>query len=215
MEVERAGALSYDLTVPDRDPSAQRGVILGLLTVVAAWIACVVGGWFALGFVKDPRIVSRGFPLAVVALSVAATAWGARRSMSRARRNALLTILTISAVTSLLAYNTLANVKPTLPQVRYRLDSLDLPPGFRVVSEESHGDRFCRRGCPTVERVYLAPADDPDPVRTLILAMFDQGWKQNSDVEPENATTAVYGTIFAHLGDTAPHTVELTATRQS
>lgn len=215
MEVERVGALSYDLTVPDRDPSAQRGIVYGLLTVPAAWILCVVGGWFALGFLKDPRIVSRGFPIMVVALSVGATAWGARRSLSRPRRNAVLIILAVSTVTSLLAYNTLAHVKPTLPQVRHRLDSLDLPPGFRVVSEESKGDRFCRRGCPTVERVYLAPADDPDPVRTLILAMFDQGWKQTSDVEPENATTAIYGTIFAHLGDTAPHTVELTATRQS
>lgn len=215
MEVERAGALSYDLTVPDRDPSAQRGIIIGLLTLVAAWVVAVVGGWVALGFLANPRIVHWGFPIAVVAACVGATAWGARRTLSRARRNALLVILGVSTAMALLAYNTLVNVKPTLPQVRHRLDSLELPPGFRVISEESRGDRFCRRGCPTVERVYLAPSDDLDPVRTIVLAMFDQGWKRTSDVEPENATTAISGTIFVHLGETSPHTVELTAVRQS
>lgn len=209
------GALSYDLTVPDRDPSAQRGIVYGLLTTAAAWLLAVVGGWFALGFVKNPGVVHKGFPLAVVLLAVGMTAWGARRTLSRPRRNALLIILAVSSVTALLAHNTLAHVKPTLPQVRHQLDSIDLPPGFRLLSEESHGDRFCRRGCPTVERVYAAPETDPDPVRTLILAMFDQGWGRTSDIEPENATTASRGTIFAHLGETKSHVVELTATRQS
>lgn len=215
MDGERTGALSYDLTVPDRDPSAQRGIIIGLLTTAAVWIVAVVGGWFALGFLRDPRMVHRGFPVAIVLIAVGATAWGARRSLSRPRRNAVLVIGGVAAVTALLAYNTLVHVKPTIPQVRHQLDSIDLPAGFRLSTEDAHGDRFCRRGCPTIERVYLAPENDADPVRTFVLAMFAQGWSQTSDVPPEMATTARKGTIFVHLGETAPHTVEVTATRQS
>jgi hypothetical protein len=45
--------------------------------------------------------------------------------------------------------------------------------------------------------------------------MFAQGWDRASDVPPEDATTAQQGTIFVHLGETAPHTVEMTVTRQS
>jgi hypothetical protein len=215
MEVQPGGPLSYDLTVPDRDPSAQRGIVIGLLATVAAWFVVVVGGWFVLGFVSDPALVHRGFPLLMVAVAVGATAWGARRTLPRPRRNAVLIILAVSSGAALLAANTLTNVKPTIPQVKAQIDDIHLPAGFTVVSETTHGDRFCRHGCPRVDRVYTAPADDPDPVKTFVLAMFRQGWKNPSDVPQDLATTAQRGVIFVQVGETSPHVVSLTATRQS
>lgn len=215
MEVERIGPLSYDVTVPDRDPSAQRGIIYGLLATAGGWLVAVVGGWLALGWLPDARVVSRGFPLALVAVALAAAFVGTRRSTPRARRNGALAVLGVATGAALLAGTTLASVSPALPQLRRALDTVELPAGFRVVSEDTRGDRFCRRGCPTVERVYAAPAGDPDPVRTMILAMFDQGWQPTTDVPRELATSAQRGSIFVHLGETDPHTVEVTVTRQS
>ncbi|HVF05840.1 MAG TPA: hypothetical protein VNA20_13440 [Frankiaceae bacterium] len=215
MEVERVGPLSYDVVPPDRDPSAQRGIILGLLTAVAGWLVATVAGWFVLGFVSDARIVNRGFPLAIVVLALAVAFSATRRTMRRARRNGLLVVLGSALVAAFFATSTLANIKPTLPQVRAELDRVALPEGFRVVSETTSGDRLCRQGCPTVKRVYATPANDPDPVRTMVLAMFAQGWEPTSDVPPEQATTAQRETIFVHLGEKELRTVELTATRQS
>lgn len=215
VELERLGPLSYDVTVPDRDPSAQRGIIRGLLTVIAGWLVGQILGWFTLGWVTDRRIVSRGFPLAILLLTLLAGLSGLRRSTPRAVRNGLLTVGAIGTVGALLAMMTLSNIKPTMKQVRHELDRVAFPAGYRVVAEETKGDRLCRQGCPTIERVYAAPESDPDPVRTMVLALFAQGWERTSDVEPENATTARRGSIFVHLGETAPHTVELTATRQS
>lgn len=215
VEVERIGPLSYDVVPPDRDPSAQRGIILGLLTAVGTWLVSMVAGWFALGFVSDARVVSRGFPLTIVVLALAVALAATRRTMPRARRNGLLVVLLSSLVAAFFSASTLTNIKPTLPQVRAALDRVDLPDGFRVVSERTSGDRLCRQGCPTVRRVYATPQDDPDPVRTIVLAMFAQGWEPTSDVPREQATTAQRETIFVHLGEKEPHTVELTATRQS
>lgn len=214
MELERIGPLSYDVTPPDRDPSAQRGILRGLLTVIAGWVVGQVVGWFTLGWVTDGRIVSRGFPFAILVLTLLAGLSGLRRSTPRARRNGLLTVGAIGTAGALLAMMTLSNIKPTTKQVRHELDRVELPAGFRVVAEESKGDRLCRQGCPTIERVYAAPVADPDPVRTIVLAMFEQGWERTSDVDPAMATTARRGSIFVHLGETAPHTVELTATRE-
>ena len=216
MEVERTtGPLSYSLDVPDKDPSAQRGIVVGLLVLVVAWIVAVVGGWFALGSVSDASLVHRYFPLAMVAVTVGATYLGTRRTLHRARRQALVVILGISCAAGLLAFTTLHNVKMTVPQVRRVLDTVDLPPGFRVVGEETRGDRFCRRGCPRVDRTYEAPATDPDPVRTMVLAMYAQGWENPNDVPDESSTTARRGDIFVHLGETSPHVVTVTAARQS
>lgn len=215
MQVDRTGPLSYDVTLPDRDPSAQRGIILGILTTIFGWLLAQVSGWFVLGFVKDARLVSRGFPLALLLTAVGVSLLGMRRTTRRAKRNGLLAVGAVGTVGALLALMTLSNIKPSLPQVRHQIDSVRLPPGFRVVQEETGGDRLCRRGCPSIKRTYAAPANDPDPVRTMVLAMFAQGWEQTSDVPPEMATTAQRGTIFVHLGETAPHTVLLSAVRQS
>jgi hypothetical protein len=214
MEVERTGGpLSYDLTVPDRDPSAQRGIIIGLLTVAAAWLMAVVGGWFVLGVLRNERVVNVGFPLLLVAAVLAATAWGARRSTARARRNALLVMFGASAIAALLAHNTLANVKPAVPQLQRALDAVELPGGFEVRAEETFGDRLCRRGCPRVERLYAFPAGDEDPVRTMVLAMFDQGWDPATDAPRELQTSARQGSIRVHLAE-KDGVVEVTATRQ-
>ena len=217
MEVEHTttGPLSYDLTVPDKDPSAQRGIILGLLVLVAAWIVAVVGGWFVLGFISDATIVHRYFPLAIVVVAVGATFLGTKSTLRRARQHALLVILAISTGAGLLAYNSLHNVKMTVPQVRRELDRIDLPAGFKVVNEETRGDRFCRHGCPRVDRTYEAPANDPDPVRTMVLAMFAQGWNNPNDIPDKDSTTALKNDIFVQLGETSPHTVQVTAARQS
>ena len=215
MELERVGPLSYDVTAPDLDPSAQRGIVFGLLATFSVWVVAVVGGWFLLGYVSDARWVHRGFPLGMVAIAVGAAAVGSRRTLRRARRTALLVTLAISCGASLLAFNTLRNVKPAIPQVRSQIDAIELPPGFTVISEETRGDRFCRRGCPRVDRVYAVPANDPDPVKTMVLAMFAQGWRNPSDVPPELATTAERGVVFVQLGEKDGHVVELTASRQS
>lgn len=212
MEVTQGGPLSYDLTVPDKDPSAQRGVLFGLAALVAGWLVAVIGGWFALGFMAKPFLVVRGFPLTYVAVCVLAAAWGARRSIRKAQRTAIVAVLAMSLGAGFMAYNTLRNVKPTIPQLKYELDR-QTPPGFSVTAEETHGDRLCRQGCPSVQRVYAAPADDPDPVRTFVLRLFANGWEPTSDVDPAMATTARRGSIFVHLGETSPHVVELSATR--
>lgn len=215
MEVRAGGGpLSYDLSVPDRDPSAQRGIIVGLVVTVAAWVVFVVGGWFALGVFSDPRAVTRLFPLFIVAAAVGATAATTRTTMRHARRNAFAIIGVVSLVGSMLAYQQLIHVKPTIPQIQQALDDVTLPAGFRVVSEEKRGDRLCREGCPRVDRVYAAPEGDTDPVRTMVLAMFDSGWERVSDVDPALATTAKKGALFVHLSETAPHTVRVTAVRQ-
>ena len=215
-DVQRGGPLSYDVTPSDnRDPSAQRGIILGLLTTVAAWVTAVAGGWCALGTVPDPRSVSRFFPLAIMGIALLVTFATTRETLRRPRRNALIIIGGVSSVVAILAFTTLATIKPTIPQIRQQLDDVPLPDGFRVVSEEKRGDRLCREGCPRVDRVYAAPENDPDPVRTVVLAMFANGWEQTSDVEPHLATTARRGSIFVQLAETAPHTVRVTASRQS
>jgi hypothetical protein len=215
MEVRPGGPLSYDLDVPDRDPSAQRGIIIGLLTTVAAWVVLVVGGWFALGVFADPRAVSRLFPLLIVVAAVGATLTTTRRTMRHARRNAVAIISGVSLVGAILAHQQLTHVKPTIPQIRQYLDDVALPPGYTVVSEETRGDRLCRNGCPRIDRIYATPPGDSDPVKTMVLAMFDNGWDRASDVPPELATTAQRGEIFAQLSETAPQTVRVTASRQS
>lgn len=215
MDADHVGPLSYDVTAPELDPSAQRGILWGLLAVVVSWALAVVGGWFALGLTPDPRSVHRFFPLAVLGAGVGAAAWGSRESYPRARRISLLTIGAIAAVASVFAYTTLSTVKPTLPQIRQYLDDAALPPGFRVVSEETRGDRLCRVGCPRVDRVYAAPENDADPVRTMVLAMFEAGWEQAADVPRDQATTARRGAVFLQLAEIAPHTVRVTASRQS
>jgi hypothetical protein len=212
VEAHPRGPLSYDVTVPDKDPSAQRGIIWALLTVVAGWILAVVGGWFVLGSLARPQIVHRGFPLGLIVLVVAASLWGTRNATNRAKRNAVLAALALSFVGSFTAYNTLANVKPTLPQIRRELDRVT-PGGFRLASEDTHGDRLCRRGCPTVKRVYEPPSGDPDPVKTFVLALFDDGWQQTDDQPPELATSASHGSVIVHLTERADGTVEVTATR--
>lgn len=213
VEVHPGGPLSYDLSVPDKDPSAQRGIIWALLTVVAGWLLAVVGGWFALGFLDQPRIVHRGFPLGLIVLVVGAGLWGTRNATNRAKRNAVLAALALSLGASFMAYKTLSNVKPTIPQIRWELDRVT-PTGFRLASEDTHGDRLCRLGCPTVERVYEPPAGDPDPVRTFVLALFHDGWRQTTDVAPELATSARHGSVLVHLSESVDGTVEVTATRQ-
>lgn len=216
MEVGRISPLSYDVTAPERDPSSQRGVIVGLLTLIATWIVVVVGGWLALGFVANPRMVNVGLPLLIVLVTVGAAVFASRRCTPHALRHAALVMLAISTGASLLAFQTLVNVKATLPQVKWELDRVPVPDGFRLVAEETSGDRMCRRGCPRVDRVYAVPAGDEDPVRTLILAMFAHGWSRTSDVEEANATTAERDGIFAHLSENVDEgTVRLTATRQS
>lgn len=213
MEVHPAGPLSYDLTVPDKDPSAQRGVIWALLALVVAWIVAVVGGWFALGYLSQPQVVHRGFPVALVAAVVGAGLWGTRNGTDRARRNAVLAALGMSLGAAFMAYQTLSHVKPTIPQIRWELNRVT-PPGFTLTAEETHGDRLCRLGCPTIERVYEPPAGDPDPVRTFVLALFADGWEQTTDVPPEMATSARRGSVLIHLSESVDGTVEVTATRQ-
>ena len=215
MEGERTGPLSYDLTVGKGDSSAQRGIVFGLVTTPMATVVALVGGWVALGYLRNPAVVERGFPAGIVAVSLAVTAWGARNTLRRPRRNALLIVLAVSLLFATLTQKYLTSVKVAIPQVRAVVEGIDLPEGFRLAGESTRGDRFCRRGCPTVEQVYDAPVTDPDPVRTLVLAMFAQGWERTTDVAPEDATVARRRGVVVSLTDTGEHRVELTATRDS
>jgi hypothetical protein len=213
VEVQQGGPLSYDLSVPDKDPSAQRGILFALGALVLGWVVVVVGGWFALGFLSTPMLVVRGFPLALVGFVLLASLWGAKRAMPRARQRVALVALVASAGAGFLAYTTLLHVKPTIPQMRYELDRAT-PAGFVLQREETSGDRLCRLGCPTVKRSYLPPAGDEDPVRTFVLALFGRGWDQTTDVAPELATSARRGEVRVHLQQRTDGTVEVTATRQ-
>jgi hypothetical protein len=64
-----------------------------------------------------------------------------------------------------------------------------------------------------VLRHYVAPASYADPVSTLVLAMFDQGWHSTSDVDPAAATVAARGDLTAQLAEKSPHVVEVTVSR--
>jgi hypothetical protein len=216
MDVDRPiGPLSYEVDAPDGEASAERPIIAGGLVAGLGLVVSLVAGWFALGFVDNPGLVVRGFPLLIVVLAVGVAFVRSRGLLRRARRIALAVVTTIALASALLTNRGLGSIKEALPQVRYAIDSVDLPPGFTLVSEATHGDRFCRHGCPTVERRYAAPPTDPDPVSTFILAMFAQGWEPTSDVEPRLATIAARGNVTAQLQETEPHIVDITVQRRS
>jgi hypothetical protein len=212
----RLGPLSYEVHAPEGETSAERPIVVGIVVTVALLVLSLVGGWFTLGFVGNEHVVSRGFPFTIVVAAVGATAWTSRRVLRRARRNALFVVLAASLLAAVLANRSLGTIKPALPQVRRSLDQLHVPAGFTVVDESTHGDRFCHHGCPAVNRFYRAPAGDQNPVSTLILAMFDQGWSPISDiVEPKDATVAVKGGLTAELVQREGNVVEVSVQRDS
>ena len=214
MDGERVGPLSYDVHPPEGETSAQRAIVIGAVAVVGLVTLSLVGGWFLLGMVESAAIVDNGGPLLILVVPVVLAVLASRESTRRTRRNAVVVVVTLSLFSAFFTNKMLGNVKPALPQIRRVLDSIDLPPGFRLVEEEEYGDRLCRRGCPTIERRYVAPATDPDPVSTLILAMFDQGWDQVADVDPRQATGAQKDGLTAQLGENDPHVVEMRVTRR-
>jgi hypothetical protein len=214
MDGERVGPLSYDVTAPEGETSAQRAIVLGALTIVALMVVSLVGGWFALGQIQSAPAIVNGAPLLILGAALAVALAQSRESTRRTRRTALVTVLALGLLSAFFTNKMLAGVKPALPQIRQALDDIRLPQGFRLVDEETFGDRLCRRGCPRVERVYAAPPGDPDPVATLILAMFDQGWKQNNDIDPKLATVALKGGLTAHLSPLENNAVEMTVTRR-
>jgi hypothetical protein len=211
----RVGPLSYDVSAVDTTSDPDRPVILGLLISVAGLILALVGGWFALGAIENAKIVTQGFPLAILVVALGSAAWTSRRLRRRPRRNALLFVLGISALAAFLANRGLATIKPAMPQVRHAIDSVPVPAGFRQVDEEQHGDRFCHRGCPTVIRHYSAPVSDPDPVSTFVQAMEREGWQPPDGIDPTQATIARRGDITIQLGEKEPHVVEVVAQRDS
>ncbi|MDQ1713659.1 MAG: hypothetical protein QOE45_3109 [Frankiaceae bacterium] len=213
MSEEHGGPLSYSLEPAAGDASAERPIVWGSLGVIATLVLGLVGGWFALGFVANPRVIVVGIPLLMIVVADGLALWGGRRHRRKAVQRGVLAVTVIALCVAWLTNHALASIKPALPQVRYTLSSLDLPPGFHLVDESSHGDRFCHHGCPTVRRYYTAPDTDPDPVKTLVLAMFDQGWHRTSDVAPESATVAARGEVTAQLAERSAHVVEITVSR--
>jgi hypothetical protein len=213
MDGERVGPLSYSVDAPEGETSAQRAIIAATLVVTAAMVVSIVGGWFALGFVPSGNLVVDGLPLAMIVGALGTALWFSRGALRQAKRTALVTMTVVSLFAAFLTQHVLAGVKPAIPQVRHSIDVLHMPAGFTLRSEETSGDRFCRRGCPTVDRFYNAPEADPDPVSTLILAMFRQGWHTTSDVDPKSATVAAKGLLTAQLQEIEPHVVEITVSR--
>jgi hypothetical protein len=213
MSDEHAGPLSYSLEPAAGEASAERPIVWGVVGVVAMLVLGLVGGWFALGYVANARIVVVGIPVLMVVVADGLALYAGRAHRRKALQRGLMVVTGIALVTAFFTHHALATIKPALPQVRYTLDSLHLPPGFRVVDETTLGDRFCHHGCPTVVRHYASPAADPDPVRTLILAMFAQGWHLTGDVPPSAATVAAKGEVTAQLAEKSPHVVEVTVSR--
>jgi hypothetical protein len=214
-EEHGGGPLTYSLEPASGEASAERPILWGSLGVLGMLVLGLVGGWFAFGFVANPRVIVVGIPLLLIGVALALAAWAGRAHQPRALRRGLLVVLVIASLTAYLVNHALATVKPALPQVRYSLDALHLPAGFTQLDESTHGDRFCHRGCPTVLRHYAAPDTYPDPVSTLVLAMFDQGWHPISDVDPAAATIAARGGLTAQLAEKSPHVVEVTVSRDS
>lgn len=215
MDGERIGPLSYSVTAPEGENSAQRAIYLGGGAIVGLVFLALVGGWFALGFSRSARVVVDGGALAILLVPIG-TAWAASRdSLKRIRRIGVGVVAALALVAAFITHNVLLNIKPALPQVQAAVDEITLPPGFTLISSETYGDRLCRRSCPTVERRYSAPVGDTDPVSTMILSMFAQGWERTSDVEPRFATTAAKDGLTAQLGENEPHIVHLRVTRGS
>jgi hypothetical protein len=214
MDGERVGPLSYDVTAPEGETSAQKAIVYGALTIAGLMFLSLVGGWFALGWIESAPAIVNGAPLLILGAALAVALLHSRDSTRRTRRTALVTVLGLALLSAFFTNKVLADVKPAMPQIRQTLDDIDLPAGFAMVEEETFGDRMCRRGCPRVERVYTTPPGDPDPVSTLILAMFDQGWRQNTDIDPKLATVALKDGLTAHLSTFDNGTVKLRVTRR-
>jgi hypothetical protein len=213
MSEEHGGPLSYSLEPASGEASAEKPIVWGGLGVLGMLLLGLIGGWFALGVVANPRLVVLGVPLLMVAVALALALYGGRSHQRRALHRGVVVVAVIAVVAAYLANHVLATIKPALPQVRHSLDSLSLPAGFSMLDESSHGDRFCHHGCPTVLRHYAAPDSDTDPVRTLVLAMFHQGWHSTSDIAPEAATVAARGDLTAQLAEKSAHVVEITVSR--
>jgi hypothetical protein len=214
METDRVGPLSYDLTAPEGDSDAAKAVVVAILSVAAILAVGLVGGWFVLGVVAKAAYVVEGVPVLLVVVPLLLAYRLSRHALRGTRTKALAAVLVVSLFASFIAYRALSSIKPALPQVRYSLDSMHLPPGYRLISEQTRGDRFCRKGCPRIDRAYQAPVDDPDPVRTVILAMFAQGWQRTSDVAPEQATIAARDGLTAQLA-ADDHVLRITVERDS
>lgn len=213
MDGERVGPLSYSVTAPEGEASAQRAILLGAGAIAGLVFLSLVGGWFVLGVSRSAGVVVNGGTFAILLAPVGVALLSSRDSLKRTRRNALAVVAVLAVLAAFFTHNVLVNIKPALPQVEAAVDEIKLPPGFRLISSETYGDRLCRRGCPTVERRYAAPESDKDPVSTMILSMFSQGWERTSDVEPRFATTAAKDGLSAQLGENDPHIVDLRVTR--
>lgn len=211
----RIGPLSYAVDPADGGVDPDRPIILGGLVAVGLLFASLVLGWFTFGWVADARLITRGYPLLIVAGSVGTAAVAARGLMRRPRRQALLAVTGISLLAAVLVNRSLGTVKAAMPQVRRTIDSVTLPAGFRLLDENTHGDRLCHQGCPTIVRRYAAPVADPDPVSTFVLTLVGEGWRTPVGVEPSQATIAYGHGITIQLGEKEPHVVEITVQRNS
>ena len=214
MDGERVGPLSYSVEAPEGENSAQRAILAGGLAIVLLMLVSFVGGWFVLGVMESAAFVDVGGPLLILVGGIGAAVLASGDTTRQARKTGLVAVTTMALLSALFTNKVLVNYKPALPQIRATLDDLRLPAGFTLVRDEAFGDRLCRRGCPTVERTYEAPANDPDPVSTLILAMFGQGWERTADVEPRFATTAAKDGLSAHLIENPRHVVLLRVSRR-
>lgn len=215
MDGTSVGPLSYDVSREEGEPSPQRPIVVSGVLLAALMTIGIVGGWFALGRVQNAKVLINGIPLVMIVVALAVAVALSRDLLRRARRIAMGVVLALSLLAALFTQQALANIEPALPQIRHTLEVLDLPPGFELIGETTRGDRLCRNGCPGVTRTYAAPAGDEDPVRTMILAMFAQGWEQTSTVAPELATTAHRDRVTAHVRDRGPTIVEVSAVRDS
>jgi hypothetical protein len=214
METDRIGPLSYDLTAPEGDADAAKAIVVAVLAMAVILAVGLVGGWFVLGVVARASYVVVGVPVLLVVAPLLLAYRLLRHALRGTRTKSLAAVLAVSLFASFISYRALSSIKPALPQVRYSLDSLHVPAGYHLVAEQTRGDRFCRHGCPRIDRTYQAPVDDPDPVRTFILAMFAQGWQRTSDVPPEQATLAAKDGLTAQLAADG-HVLRITVQRDS
>jgi hypothetical protein len=80
------------------------------------------------------------------------------------------------------------------------LSDSDLPAGYERIREDRRGDRLCRDDCPRILRYYSPPAGASDPVRDIVLALYQHGWSPEDPLAPRGTSPAAFKDgIRAHV----------------
>jgi hypothetical protein len=209
----RSGALSYSVETDTAGPSIETTIAWGSAAAVAVVLVGLVAAYLALNVVPSQRLLAWGLGLAVPAAAFGTASGRLRRSSALRRRKAGLGIAVASLVGMFLVVNIVGSMRPTFPQLASALSDSALPDGYERVREERVGDRLCHDVCPRVERYYRAPAGTDNPVREMVLGMYDHGWRPaDANVPPDRNTAAVKDGFRAEFAPQDARVVKVTIT---